>query len=103
MRDNVGKKILSEFLGFIRYKVDNDLLTMEEVESMAKAIEDNLTILGTAEDFARFYGQSHTNISSVINRRMFEKPVRKVYYRFNSFRRIIPEKWRSHKQDKESQ
>lgn len=97
MQENVGKKMLSEFLSYLQYKVDNDLLTMEEVECMARGIEENLTLLGTADDFARFYKQSRTNVSSVINRRMIEKPVRKVYYRFNAFRRIIPEKWKNHK------
>ena len=97
MQDNVGKRILSEFLDFMKYKVDNDLLTMEEVESIAKTIEENLDLAGTADDFARYYGQSRTNVSSVINRRMLEKPVRIVYYRFKSFRRIIPDKWHCHK------
>lgn len=97
MQEKVGKKLLSEFLSYLQYKVDNDLLTMEEVESMARSIEENITILGTAEDFAHFYGQSRTNVSSVINRRMIERPTRKVYYRFNAFRKIIPEKWKNHK------
>lgn len=97
MQDNVGKKVLAEFLGFLKYKVDHDLLTMEEVESLAKAIEENVTILGTTDDFARYYGQSKTNVSSVINRRMIQKPTRKVYYSFKAFRKIIPDKWRIHK------
>lgn len=48
MRENVGKRVLSEFLSFLKYKVDNDLLTMEEVESMARVVEENLNLLGTA-------------------------------------------------------
>lgn len=98
MQDNVGKRILSEFLSYLRYKVDNDLLTMEEVESIARLVEGSLVLLGTADDFARFYGQSRTNISSVINRRLMSKPVRRVYYSFNAFSKIIPERWRNHKQ-----
>ena len=96
MLENVGKRILSEFLSYLKYKVDNDLLTMEEVESISKAIEENLTVLSTADDFARFYGQSRTNISSIINRKMMDKPIRRVYYSFKAFRKIIPEKWRNH-------
>ena len=96
MRENVGKRILSEFLSYLKYKVDNDLVTMEEVESVLRMIEESLTVLGTADDFARFYGQPRTNISSVINRKMMDKPIRKVYYSFKAFRKIIPEKWRSH-------
>ena len=96
MRDNIGKHILSEFLSFLKYKVDNDLLTMEEVESMARAMEENMTVLGTAEDFARFYGQPRTNISSTIHRSMLEKPIRRVFYSFNAFRKIAPRKWKGH-------
>ena len=94
MQENIGKRILSEFLAYLKYKVDNDLLTMGEVESMAKAVEENISLLGTADDLARFYGQSRTNISSVINRRMLSKPIRRVYYSFNAFRKIIPEMWK---------
>ena len=97
MRNDVGKRVLAEFLDYLKYKVDNDLLTMEEVESMAKAIEENLTVLGTADDFARFYDQPRTNVSSVINRKMIQKPVRKVYYSFKAFRKIAPDKWKIHK------
>ena len=98
MRENVGKRVLSEFLSFLKYKVDNDLLTMEEVESMARVVEENLNLLGTADDFARFYDQPRTNISSAINRGMIRKPVRRVFYSFNAFRKIIPARWRCHKE-----
>lgn len=93
----LGKRLLLEFLSFLKYKVDNDLLTMEEVDSIAKAIEDNIRVLGTADDFAAFYGQSKTNVSSVINRRMLEKPKRRVFYNFNAFRKMVPNKWLNHK------
>lgn len=93
----LGKKLLLEFLSFLKYKVDNDLLTMEEVDSIVKTIDDNIRVLGTADDFATFYGQSKTNVSSVINRRMLEKPKRRVFYDFNAFRKIVPNKWLNHK------
>ena len=103
MQDNVGKRLLLEFLDFLRYKVDNDLMTMEDIESLARVIEEHLPLLGTADDFARFYGQSRTNVTSVINRRMIAKPVRRVFYRFDLFRKIIPEKWRNHNQSTDNQ
>lgn len=96
MRDNVGKRILLEFIDFFRYKVENDLLTMQEMESIARTIEENVKLLGTADDFARFYGQPRTNISSTINRNMLEKPIRRVFYSFNAFRKIAPPKWKGH-------
>lgn len=103
MQNNVGKRIVLEFLDYLKYKVDNDLLTMEEIRSLAYAVEENLMLLGTVDDFARFYNQSRTNVSSVINRRMLNKPVRKVFYRFDVFRKIVPDKWKCHSKGTENQ
>lgn len=93
MSSDTGKQILLEFLAFLQFKVENDLLTMEEIQSFINTLDANITVLGTIDDFAAFYNQSRTNISSVIHRRMIEKPVRKVYYSFKAFRKIVPERW----------
>ena len=93
---NIWKGIVLEFLDYIRYKVENGKLTMRETESMARTIESGLDLQGTVEDFSRFYGQSRTNVSSVINRRLFGKPVRRVFYSFNAFRKIVPARWKCH-------
>lgn len=97
MQEKVCKKIVLEFLAFLRYKVKNDLLTMEEIESLARMFEENLTVLGTADDLARFYNQPRSNVSNVINRRMIEKPVRKLFYSFKAFRSVKPSSWIYHK------
>lgn len=98
MRENeTAKAVVLEFLSFLQYKVENDHLTMSEIESFASLFEESLNVLGTADDFAKFYNQSKTNVSSVINRGLMEKPTRKVYYKFRSFRKIIPNRWRNHK------
>jgi hypothetical protein len=91
--NEASKQLLLEFLDFFRYKIENDLLTMGEVESLAKAISERVLLLVTIDDFAQFYEQSHTNMSSVIKRRMIPKPVRRVYYPFNVFSKIVPQKW----------
>lgn len=93
----LGKKIVLEFLDYLSFKVRSDSLTMEEVESIARTIEENITILGTADDFARFYDKPRTNISSTINRCMLEKPKRRVFYSFKAFRKIVPHKWKCQK------
>lgn len=90
----MSKQILLEFLDFLKYKIENDLLTMEEVESISKTIESSLVVRGTIDDLARFFGKSNGNIRSLICRRMIDKPVRRVYYSFNSFRKIVPNTWR---------
>lgn len=94
MQENLIKKILTEYLDFLKYKINNDLLTMQEVNSFAETIESNLTVLGTADDFAKFYDQPKTNVTSVINRRVFEKPIRRVFYSFKAFRKVVPDRWR---------
>lgn len=82
MNANAGKQVLLEFLDYLHFKIENDLLTMEEIETLVHFIDNDLTVLGTIDDFASFYKQSRTNVSSVIHRRLIEKPVRKVYYSF---------------------
>ena len=94
---SVAKKILLEFLDFLSFKVKNDLLTCEDLESISKSFAKGLDLQGTAEDFARFYGKPKTNVTSVINRRMVKKPIRRVYYSFSAFRKIIPTSWKVHK------
>ena len=97
----MSKQILLEFLDFLKYKVENDLLTMEDVEAIKRAFESSVTIRGTIDDFANFYGQSQKNVTMVIHRRMVEKPIRRVYYPFCAFRKIVPNSWhiRSIKKD----
>ena len=51
--NEASKQLLLEFLDFFRYKIENDLLTMGEVESLAKAISERVLLLGTIDDFAQ--------------------------------------------------
>lgn len=88
------KHNLSEILRYIQYKLDNDLCTPEEIESVSRMVQENLELHGTIEDIARFYGVPESKVRNTINRKMIEKPKRRVYYRFLSFMRIAPEKWR---------
>ena len=88
-----GKKIALEFLDFIRFKLENDSLTIEEAESIAKTIESGLNLVGTADDLARFYGKTKTNVTTVIDRKMLSRPKRLVLHSFNEFRKAIPHSW----------
>lgn len=90
---SLGKRIALEFIDYLRFKVESDSLTMEEVDSIAKTFESSLNLTGTADDFARFYGKSKESVKVVISRKMFEKPLRKVLYSFTRFRRSVPDSW----------
>ena len=90
---NFAKRIILDFLDFIRFKVENDSLTLEEADSIAKTIEGGLSLTGTADDFARFYGKTKTNVTTVIDRRFLPKPKRVLLHSFNEFRKVVPSTW----------
>lgn len=90
------KDILIEILDYYRNKVNNDLCTMEEINSVTKVLEENMTISGTIGDFAEFYGKSKDAVNSVIKNRLTQKPKRNVVlYPFHAFSKIIPASWRT--------
>lgn len=88
------KTLLSEFLGFLKYKVDHDALTLEEEQAMLRIIEDTIPLTATAEDLANYYGRTPEAIRSVIHRKLLKKPRRRVMYDFREFQRVAPEKWK---------
>jgi len=90
---NFAKEIILEFLDYIKYKIENDSLTMEEADSIAKTIQSGLPLSGTADDFARFYGKTKTNVTTVIDRRFLPKPKRVLLHSFNEFRKVVPSTW----------
>lgn len=55
--------------------------------------EGNLEMDASIKDIATFFGQSEGNVRSTINRRMIDKPKRKVMYPFLKFLKIAPIKW----------
>lgn len=89
-----AKDILSEMLAYYKYKVDNNLCTMAEIESAKKALESNMELYGTIDDFARFYDTSPINVRSTISRKLIAKPIRRIFYPFHKFLKVAPERWR---------
>lgn len=89
-----SKNILSEILAYYKYKVDNDLCTMAEIDSAQKALMENMQVYGTIDDFANFYGVSPGNVRATISRKLLAKPIRRVFYPFHKFLKIVPTKWR---------
>ena len=87
-----AKELVRMTLDFYKYKIENDLCTMEEIESVADMLKRNLNIVGTAEDFAKFCDTSESNVRSIISRKVSDKPKRRVYYNFIQFIRNVPEK-----------
>lgn len=99
--DTIARKILSEFLGFLRDKVDHDALTLEEEQGLVRLLESNLQLSATCDDLARYYGKSPENVRAVIHRRLLSKPRRRVLYSFFDFCRIVPDSWHSGRDKKD--
>ena len=93
-----AKDELKEIFQYAIYRLDNNLCTPEEIDSFADAAKTTLNLRGTMDDFSKFFGKTKDAVSSVIKRRMIEKPMRNVVlYDFNLFRKIVPPSW--HKKD----
>ena len=93
MKECNMKETLSVFLGFLKYKVDNDILSLDELDSMGRVIAENMKLKGTVYDFSEFYGQPVTNVRTVIKRHMPLTHERAVLYPFYEFNKHIPSKW----------
>lgn len=87
-----AKELINLTLEFYRYKINNDLCTMEEIQSVADMLQRNLNVIGTAEDFAKFCDIPENHVRQIISRKVIDKPKRRVYYKFFSFIKNIPEK-----------
>jgi len=89
------KQQLKELFEFGIYKLEHNLCTPSEIDSLAHLIEDGLEMDATITDLANFYGVSKDAVSSVIKRRMIQRPKRNVVlYPFKVFQSLIPEAWR---------
>ena len=78
-----ASKFLSEILGYYKYKVDNNLCSMQEMEDTLHAIENNMEIDGTISDFAKFYNVPETTVRTNIFRKLIAKPKRRLLYSFH--------------------
>ena len=92
-----AKRYLHDMLSFLQYKLDNNLCTMEEIESVSKTLQENLQVSGTIKDFAKFYNKPEVNVRVAIHNKLLDKPKRVVLYPFQKFAKVVSEKWRNKK------
>ena len=86
------KEIIRQTLKFWLFKLDENSCTIEELRSLSHAAEQ-LNAIGTVEDFAKYCDKPEQQVRNVINRKVLDKPKRRVYYRFLPFIKNIPDKW----------
>lgn len=93
---NPMKQLLLEILDFLRYKVDTDQCTAEEIRKFADIATEQLDTLATTKEIAKFYGESESNVRNILARRVIpkeHKPKCKVYFSFNLFAKLKPKSW----------
>lgn len=88
------RKYLIETLEYYIHKLKNDSCTMDEINSVAKAIEQTMPVQGTIRDFAEFYGRPESQVRVNIFRKVLSKPARVVLYPFNAFHKAVSDKWK---------
>lgn len=89
-----NSNLLSEFIDYLKYKIDNKRLTLREAENLRKMFFDNLSLTGTAEDIAGYYRKTPQDVRNVVHRKMLAKPERRVHYSFSEFQDIAPNNWK---------
>lgn len=97
------KKFVLDIIDFIRGEVEDDRCTPEQLQKIADFGKKELGAIGTIDDIAEFYGQSRSNVSNIISRRPIpkdKKPQRRVFYDFGWFASLVPESWRTKRQQK---
>jgi transcriptional regulator GlxA family with amidase domain len=86
-------KQLVALCDFIKYQLENDKCTADEIKSIYRMVETNLEVDATTKDIAEFMNQSESNVKAVISRNYGDKPKRKVYHSMFWFLKKMPSKW----------
>ena len=91
-----AKKTLLEVLEFLKYKVETNQCTLEEIRKFSDIAIQELDTQASIQEIAEFYGQTTKNVHNVLDRRPIpkdKKPKRKVYVSFNFFASLKPNSW----------
>ena len=52
------KRVILNILDYLRYQVENDKCTADELKSILEMVSESMEISATIKDMAEFYGQS---------------------------------------------
>lgn len=99
---NVIREALSDMFDILAYKVRNGAMTLEEMDAVLSLLAHASKPKATVKELSDFFGQTEDNVRHIIHRNMMPKPVRKVYYDFNSFCRFVPKRWRTKAKESDS-
>lgn len=95
------KSVLIDFLRFGIWQIQNDKCTYEQMRSIAETIMEDLKVMASVDDIAEFYGQSRSNVSNILSRRIVPSRDKERVTRYNLswFIRQMPSRWLSRHKD----
>jgi hypothetical protein len=80
-------------LDYLKYQLENDRCTAEEIRSMYQIASRELDVDATAQDIAKFFDQKEANVRNICSRNYGDKPKRKVYHNLSWFIKVMPDSW----------
>ncbi len=98
MIKNPIKQIVLDILDYLRYQVENDKCTSEELRGITETFAEHVGVDATAEDVAKFYGVSVNSIRQLPNYTPVPKPKRRVYFDLTKIAIFKPSKWKTKNQ-----
>ena len=87
------KQELLRLLDYYKTQLESGGCTMGAMLSFYQFLMEHINVVGTAEDFAKFYDIPESTIRSLLSRKMVQQPKRRVFYPFHEFTKIVPRKW----------
>lgn len=98
MMKNPIKQIVLDILDYLRYQVENDKCTAEELRDITETFVERVGVDAMAEDAAKFYGVSENSIRQLPNYTPVPKPKRHSYFNLTKIAIFKPSKWSKKKQ-----
>ena len=98
-KEYIIRESFAEVLNFLAFKVRNGLMTMSDIDAITSILNHDVCILVTVKELAEYYGQSEDNVRHIIHRSVSKPPVRRVFYDFLAFQKVVPAKWRKKKSE----
>lgn len=87
------KNFLICILDYLKYQLENDRCTAEEIRTMYQIAAKELDVDATTKDIAEFFGQKEDNVRNICSRNYGDKAKRKIYHNLAWFIRVMPKKW----------
>jgi hypothetical protein len=90
---DILREALDAALTSFQKRLRGGALTADDLNTIIRIIASAGGVSVTVSDLADLYGQSETNVRSVIKRRITSHPKRRVYYNLLDFISVAPRKW----------